>query len=68
MLRGLLATRRQAVTLILRKLVDDLKMIDGLPFVKLEQIVEYKLIRAIEKYQHHLELLGQTDFASKGKI
>lgn len=51
----------------IQKLIDDAELIDGLPFVRLEHVIEYKLIRSSQKDLQHLDLLRQSDFAIADK-
>lgn len=46
----------------IEKLIDDAELIDGLPFVRLEHVIEYKLVRASEKDLQHIEALKRSKF------
>ncbi len=41
------------------ELIESADLIDGLPFVQLKYVIEYKSIRKAEKDLHHLRLLQE---------
>ncbi|UTW56209.1 hypothetical protein [Kordiimonas sp. SCSIO 12610] len=43
-------------------LIDSAEMIEGLPFVHLSHVIEYKLIRSSNKDKHHMELLEKSGY------
>lgn len=43
-------------------LIDDAEYIDGLPFVRLEHVVRYKMIRASEKDLQHIAALKKSSY------
>jgi hypothetical protein len=47
----------------LDELIDDAEMIDGLPFVRLEHVVAYKIAAGRQKDLEHLEMLARFDTA-----
>ena len=45
-------------------LIDEAENIDGLPFVQLKRVVEYKLVRASRKDMQHIELPKHSKYFS----
>jgi hypothetical protein len=44
------------------ELIDDADHFDGLPFVKLKHVIEYKLIRKSKKDVQHIESFRQSKY------
>ena len=45
------------------ELIDNSELIDELPFVQLENVVKYKLVRASPRDLQHLEALEESEFS-----